>query len=131
MRVRFFWPDCTYRNHRWGASPVDAFFVEATEQEAAACILPLLPQTGPKEVPPAGDRYARAAELMGDRTRTCCFLVARDLSTVDRFSPHYPIANQWNGDSPFRDMPEITITTLTELREIVLPPLPDPLPDLP
>ena len=38
--VRYDWPSCDYRGHRWGATRVDAFWVEATREEAVRWIIP-------------------------------------------------------------------------------------------
>ena len=130
MLVRFVWPRCTYRGGAWDQSPVDAYFVEATEKEVAESILPRLPRECTEEDRIIGYMHTRMAEIMGNKDNTFCFLVARDLSSMDRFTPHYPIANQWNGYSPFYVMPEVTIASLSELKDLGLPPLPDPLPEL-
>jgi len=40
MIVRWFWWNCNYRGKKWGATPVDAFWVEATKEEAMTEIFP-------------------------------------------------------------------------------------------
>ena len=42
MIVRCFWPKCDFRNGEWEATPIDAFWVEATRDEAIQAIFPLL-----------------------------------------------------------------------------------------
>ena len=121
MRVRFVWPRCTNRGGLRDQSPVDAFFVEAAEQEAAESILPRLPRECTDKDRSSNHMHTRMAEIMGNKDYSFCFLVARDLSSMDRFPPHYPVANQWNAYSPFYHMPEFTITSLDDLKDVILP----------
>lgn len=125
MKVRCFWPNCTYRNGDWGAAPVDCFWVEATPEEAAGAVFPLMPAERAAASRELAERYGQAAALMGNPAAVHCFLVARDLSSIDPHQPHYPIANLWNAYSPFRAMPEVEVSDLSELRELRLPSVDD------
>ena len=120
MRVRCFWRDCTYRNRTWGSPPVDAFWVEATEQEARSAVFPLLKPEQVAESRKVAEQYHHAAV---DPARPFCYLVARDLSSIDPFHPHYPFHQLWNAYSPFESMSEITVSTLDALLAVVLPSL--------
>lgn len=117
MRVRAFWRDCTFRHKAWRGDHVNAFWVEATAEEAAAKVFPLLNQQQ------IGESIQLAGEFGGlaDATRPFCFLVARDLISIDPFPPHYPFHPMWNAYSPFESMPEVAIAALDDLRDIVLP----------
>ena len=108
MLIRTFWRSCTHRNNTWSAEPVDAFWVEVTREEALAHIFPLL---GPEQIEESEQTVRRdggAAALLGHPNRPYCFLVARDLSPIDAFAPHYPVHPMWNAYSPFETMPAIT-----------------------
>lgn len=102
---------------------MDAFWVEATEDEAGACIFPLMQPQQIAESRQLAEKWSRLAERLGNPARPYCFLVARDLSSIVPFHPHYPFHQLWNAYSPFKSMPEMTITDLTELHGIVLPPI--------
>lgn len=122
MLVRLFWRDCVYRDREWGATPVDCFWVEATKREAEWVIFPRLSSSARDLSKSLAQRHSHMAAMMGSPDHPYCYLVARDLSSIDSFQPHYPIANLWNGYSPFRSMPLMEITTLEELQTISLTP---------
>jgi hypothetical protein len=118
MLVRCFWRGCRYRHKEWGAEPVDAFWVEATLAEAEAAIFPRLTQEAVAESKALGERLAELARNLG--RSPYCFLVARDLSSIDPHEVHYPINQMWNAYSPFAAMPRRKIRRLEELASIVL-----------
>jgi len=101
MLILFFWRDCGYRGKKWGTEPLDAFWVEATQEEAENDVFPRLPPTTIVESRELAEHFKEVAELMGNPTRPFCFLVARDLSSIDPFTAHYPIHQMWNAYSPF------------------------------
>ena len=121
MLIRTFWRSCTHRNNTWSAEPVDAFWVEATREEALAHIFPRLEPEQIEESEQIVRRDGRAAALLGHPNRPYCFLVARDLSSIDPFAPHYPVHPMWNAYSPFETMPAITVAALADLQTIPLP----------
>jgi hypothetical protein len=117
--VRLFWRDCRYRHNEWTATRIDAFWVEATLEEAEAAIYPRLTQERVAESKALAERWAEHAK---SRSQTSyCFLVARDLSSIDPHAFHYPFHHMWNAYSPFAEMPERKIEQLEELATIVLP----------
>lgn len=122
MLVRLFWRKCAYRNKDWGAPPVDCFWVEATKQEAEEVVFQRFTPADQAESRSLADRHSHMAAMMGAPDHPYCFLVARDLSSIDSFQPHYPIANLWNGYSPFRSIPLKEVSNLEELKSICLPP---------
>lgn len=124
MRVRLFWRDCDYRNKSWGADAIDAFWVEATQEEAIARVFPLLQPEQIAESLKIAEECRGVAAMMGNADHTFCFLVARDLSSIDPFPPHYPVHQMWNAYSPFEPMPDMTVESLDALRDIALPPKP-------
>ena len=119
MLIRLYWRACTFRGKKWGAAPVDAFWVEATEAEAKACIFARLSPDALTEATQMVERLTDAAAQ--NLARPYCFLVARDLSQIDPFPPNYPFHHMWNGYSPFREMPAIEIAALDDVRDIELP----------
>jgi hypothetical protein len=125
MRVRCFWRD--YRRNRGktrGSSHhIDAFWIEATEEEARTTVFPFLNSGQITESNQLAEQWYGIAVKMGDPVCPFCFLIARDLTSVEPFHPHYPIHNLWNGYSPFESMPEISIATLDAILEIALPPV--------
>jgi hypothetical protein len=118
MIVRCFWPSCDFRHKQWNASPIDAFWVEATHEEAIQSVFPLLSSELQSESEQLAARCENLEETDSQTPRLFCFLVARDLSSIDPFEVHYPFHHLWNAYSPFRSIPERTITSLQELAGI-------------
>jgi hypothetical protein len=121
MLVRLVWRDCGYRGKRWGAEPIDAFWVEATAEEAEAEVFPLLRPEQVAESRKRSEEGRSIADRIGSPARPFCFLVARDLSTIAPFHVHYPFSPMWNAYSPFRPMPECWISRLEEVAGLSLP----------
>jgi hypothetical protein len=121
MLVRYFWPACDYRGKILGAAPADAFWVEATQEEAEISIFPRLKSAALAESKNLAERYSHLAALK-DPPRPYCYLVARDLSFIDPFHFHYPFHHLWNAYSPFEPIGPLMISGLDELHNIQLPP---------
>ena len=123
MLTRWYWRTCRFRDTSCGPEPLDAFWVEATEEEAESCILHRLSPKACAEakVLAAGVVDSANAEEQGRPLRPCCFLVARDLSRIDPLPANYPFHHMWNAYSPFRKMPAVEIANLEDLRDIGLP----------
>jgi hypothetical protein len=119
MIVRWFWRNCDFRHKEWGTTRIDAFWVETTLEEAEVAIYPRLTQERVAESKALAERLARFAESRG--ASPYCFLVARDLSSIDPHEFHYPFHHMWNAYSPFAEMPEMKISRLEELASIELP----------
>ena len=126
MIVCYFWRDCNFRGRQWDVEPIDAFWVEATREEAEATVFHCLEPTIVRESEALAHKHTRLAErlatALGTPPRPFCFLVARDLSTIDPFHVHYPFHQLWNAYSPFERMPEQEIVQLYDLTDLVLPP---------
>jgi hypothetical protein len=121
MFVRLFWRDCDARGDRAKAQPVDAFRVEATSEEAEAAVFPLLKAGEVARSRTLAEGCRRSAESLGCPPRAFCFLIARDLSTIDPFPVNYPFHPLWNAYSPFESMPARVVVHLEELRGLELP----------
>lgn len=94
---------------------------DASRQEAELIVFPAItPEMQEKSVQLA-QRFAGVAKDMGNPQYPYCFLVDRDLSTIEPFAPHYPIHQLWNAYSPFETMPLREISRLDELKAIQLP----------
>jgi hypothetical protein len=121
MIICYFWRDCYYRGKEWVAKPADAFWVEATQEEAETSVFPRLQPAAIIESRELVERDRDLATEMGDHARPFCFLVSRDLSSIDPFHVHYPVHPMWNAYSPFELMPGKEITCLEELQKLELP----------
>ena len=114
MRVLLVWPDCDLLNGTWADKNVDSFWVECTLQEAAAKILPRIPENKRSNWWPTSVDH----EAAGKRY----FLVAKDLSSINEMASFYPYSGQWNAYCPFRQLPEaVSIEDLEELQHICIP----------
>ena len=122
MFIRYVWPNRTYSDSEGNVSALDAFWVEATRDEAETCIFPALsPDTISMSERFAAD-FRHVAEHLGHPAHQFCFLVAGDLHSIEPHPVHYPVHQLWGAYSPFRLFPEVTISNLDEVRTIVLPP---------
>lgn len=106
---------------KWGATPIDAFWVEATREKAVNKVFPKLQPAEIEESQKYAEQFIHIAEELGKPARPYCFLVARDLSTIDPFHVHYPFHQLWNAYSPFEVMATVDIQSLEEVRALVLP----------
>jgi hypothetical protein len=120
MIVRFLWPSCDYRQKNRGAIPIDAFWVEATHEEAIQSVFPILSYEAQSESEQLAAQCEHLAETDSQPARPYCFLVARDLSSIDPYEAHYPFHHMWNAYSPFRSFPKRTIRSLVELAGITV-----------
>ena len=122
MLIRWFWRDCDFSDKQWGAKPMDAFWVETTQEEAETSVFPHLQPTTISQSRGLAESSTYMAREMGNPSHLFCFLVARDLSSIDPFEAHYPIHQLWNAYSPFESMPQqIVVASLEELQKLDLP----------
>lgn len=118
MRVQLMCRKSIYRGKTWTANPLDAFWVEANLREALSSIFPYLTLEQQQKSREYAEKQPYPDWKREQHAGRYCFLVARDLSTIDPFPPLYPHSNQWNGYNPFHEIPERKITSLTELKLI-------------
>ncbi len=121
MIVRMFWRGCKYRKKEHQNNPVDSFWVEATAEEAERFIFPLLEPEDERESRILAEGRENISLLLGGPGRNFCFLVSRDISSIDPFPVFYPSHQLWNGYSPFEAMPEREIRNLEDLAAMELP----------
>jgi hypothetical protein len=111
MLIRFKWQNCDLCDG-------DAFWLEATEQEAREQLFPRLSN----ETIDASEQLARGSEafaaIMGCPERTFCFLVSDDLTSIHPFKAGYPVHQLWNGYSPFEEIDPLEIITIAEMKKI-------------
>ena len=115
MFIRYAWLDCDFRNDTWGADPIAAFWIEASEAEASSLVFssltPLQVQRSKRLACNLPDGHPYACVKM-----PFCFLTAWDLSSIDPLPAIYPFSNLWNGDSPFVAISAFSIDRLDDLR---------------
>jgi hypothetical protein len=128
MIVRSVWPSPDYRHKKWEGSPIDAFWVQATHEEAIESVFPLLSRELELESEELAAECEDLAKTVSQPPRPFCFLVARDLSSIEPFEVHYPVHQSWNAYSRFRSLPARTITSLHELAGISIEVDPEALP---
>lgn len=115
MLVRLYWQQCDR------TQLIDAFWVEATYEEAEELIYPLLSPESIKESKIYAKNGEEFSATLSSTPRSSCFLVSRDANSIKPFFTHYPFSHMWNGYSPFKDLPEHYINTLAQLNNIELP----------
>lgn len=122
MIVRCFWRNCSFWSKSQKNAPhLDAFWVEATKDEADTSIFPLLKPLQVERSELLALKFKTVAADMGNPDHPSCFLVARDLSYIEPLEPHYPIHQLWNAYSPFESMQETILDNLEILQNIHIP----------
>ncbi len=122
MLIRYFWRDCNFRSKKWGAVPMDVFWLEATEDEARREVFPLLSKSAIFESEKLAEQPNGKADMCVNSSRSFCFLVARDLTSIDPLPQNYPAPHMWSGYSPFEIMPRMEVECLDQLKRIFSPP---------
>lgn len=96
------------------------FWVECTKEEAEASIFPFLSDEliakSHKEANGYKDEVLENYEL--DISLRYCFLISRDVSSIEPFSPMYPFHPMWNAYSPFELYEPRHITSLNEVTNL-------------
>lgn len=114
MIFQVYWP----QRDRNGAKPIDSFWVEATYEEAEKAIYPFLtPEEIERSKTHAKEGESIASQI-GNPPCPYCFLVAKNLSTIDPFHVDYPYHQMWNAYSPFKEIAKHHINALEELKAL-------------
>lgn len=122
MRIRLFWPKCDFRNRSKGTEPRDAYWVEATPDEARTYVFPHLTAEQQARSEQEAKRSWDWASFEGDPPRAFCFLVADDLSTIVPYFARYPVHQFWDAYStPFASFEERWIQSLDEILTMEAP----------
>jgi len=124
MIVRYYWPDYEPRESAQ-RDPVDAFWVEATLEEAAAAVFPYLSGEQKESSEREVKDFGHIAKEVGDPPRPYCFLVAKDLRSIEPYPVHYPFHHGWNAYSPFRYIGDYVISKLEQLASLQYTPSDD------
>jgi hypothetical protein len=118
MVARFFWPRRNLRSEIGESASIDSFWVEATEEEACQLVYPMAAREVQSETVWMAAQCERLAKTTAEPHCPFCFLVARNLSRIDPFPVHYPFHPLRNGYSPFRSIPQQSISCLEQLAGI-------------
>lgn len=106
MKVQLVWENCNFLNGSWSDKAVTSFWLEVEEEEIAHIV----------QYASVPERIIQEVEQNKDNeANKFYFLVAENLESISSFPSFYPYSGQWNGYSPFREIPEIKISNLDEL----------------
>ena len=108
MIVRLLWSACEEQPSYWRHEPTDFFWVECLPEEARAKVIPYVNTKGMGSVD-------QLRQLLDKAHPHLCFLVARDMRTVQPMPFYYPYSGLWGDGCPFRRIDEISIADLSEL----------------
>ena len=108
MLIRFKWHNCDLCDG-------DAFWLEATEQEAREQVFPLLSSENVAASEKDAHESGALAAMAGNPDHTFCFLVTADLKFIRPFKAGYPFHQLWNGYSPFEKIDSKEIMDLSEI----------------
>ena len=119
MLVRYYWPNCSKRLNESGKNTtVDAFWVEATLEEAEKAVFPLISDEARKDSENRARIFFSIAEEIMNPPHPYCFLVDKDIGMIEPNDVHYPFHHMWNAYSPFRKIEMHEIVSLDELASI-------------
>lgn len=107
MKIRLCIPD---KNKIW---------LECTTDEAEKKIYPLIDE---QNIELSKKYLEENIEMKGilDDYMVECFLVSLDLSEIIPFPAIYPYHPMWNAYSPFREMNEVNISNISEIKNLSL-----------
>jgi len=122
MLIRFVWRHCHYdripetlRKYR-----VDAFFLEASLEEAEESVFPFMDPEAVSESKSLGLQYLWNGEKV--LARPYCFLAARDLSYIFPESPAYPF-DELRSQGVFESLEsDVSVDSLRTIRYLSMPP---------
>ncbi|MEH1841132.1 MAG: hypothetical protein V7L20_20825 [Nostoc sp.] len=111
MKVKLVWEDCNFLNGSWSNKVVTSYWLEVEKGEIENIL-----------------SYAKFPELIlqeieqnkSIEDNKLYFLVAKNLEFIKSFPSFYPYSGQWNGYSPFLEIPETKISDLDELPTLEL-----------
>ena len=117
MIVRYCWPNYESRESVQCA-PTDAFWVEATAEEAVVAVFPYISDEQKESSEREVLCFGHIAKDVGDPPRPYCFLVTKDLRSIEPHPVHYPFHQLWNAYSPFRFIGGHKISKLEQLASL-------------
>ena len=116
MLTQLYWNNCTLA--RSESQPIDSFWIEATKEEAETLIYPHCSAETIAQSRLYGEGDREIAAKISDATRSYCFLIARDSTTVKAFPVYYPYSPMWEAHSPFKKIAPQKLGNLSELKNI-------------
>ena len=115
MIIKYFWPKCSLINKKWTRQEIDSFWVECTLNEAEREIFPYLTkeeiEESKKNWRPSREDFKQADHY--------CFLVSKDLKSIESFPWYYPISGHWGAYSPFEAFGPIEIDELEKIKFLI------------
>lgn len=121
MLIRYYWPKYKLQKRKKEKASIDAFWIECTEKEAKHNVFLYLSQELQQQAENLGKQGKEMAIEDGYPPRSFCFLVTKDLSSIQPFWIYYPFGNLWNGYSPFISLPAQEIKCIEEVLSIAIP----------
>jgi len=121
MLIRFIWRHCDYERipENLRKFRIDAFFLEASREEAEEAVFPFMKPEAIRESKRLGLKYLWNGQRI--LARPYCFLAARDLSYVFPESPVYPF-DDLRSPGMFETLePVISVDSLRTLRYLSMP----------
>ena len=109
MIIKLIWPDCEFHNGSRGNKPIDSFWVECTKEEAQDNIFPFISEA----------QIKKAIQIESEniiKKEQIYFLISKDLKSIEPFAWYYPYSGLWNGYCPFKEINEVIIESLEEIR---------------
>ena len=121
MLIRFVWRHCHYDRipETLRKYTVDAFFLEATGEEAEESVFPFMDPEAVSESKGLGLHFLWNGEKV--LARPFCFLAARDLSYIFPFSPAFPF-DHMGSPGVFETLdPVVSVDSLRSIRFLSMP----------
>jgi hypothetical protein len=115
MIIKLFWPECKYFSGEWSNTKIDSYWIECTLEEAKNKVFPYLLPEKIEESLKNWDPKEQQSLLKHINRNLLCFLISKDLKSIEPLPWFYPYSGQWGAYCPFNDMKEVHIDELIEL----------------
>ncbi len=116
MKIRLFWPGCDFLKKRWTDQNIDSYWIECTFDEAQNKIYQYLSAAQKAESQKYWEPNEEGSDIFKDKRNFLCFLVSKDLYSIEPFPWYYPYSGQWGAYCPFEAIEEMNINDLNEVR---------------
>lgn len=115
MKIKLYWPNCKYINKQWTDCGMDSYWVECTYEEAEKWVFPYLSLEQLAESKRNWEPKDKDLKDIGFETDKLCFLISKDLRSIESFCWYYPYSGQWNAYCPFEEIKEVEINELKDV----------------
>jgi hypothetical protein len=116
MKVKLYCPKCGY----WDNKKIDYYWLECTREEAEKSVFPFLSPELKRQSKNYWEKSVKGEVIDGVETDHLFYLVSKDLTKILPSFWQVPYSPQWGNYNPFEEIPEIELTDLREIQNIMI-----------